>query len=237
MQEDANHYVQSEYASNTAFRLKNDESIDDSDSEDLSSYEIEPMPIVILTTITSIIDRLYRLAFKIRNPRIRIGRKRFSLHGNASSETESNLIECFRDLDVARISDLLLSYRSNQDIAPYDYLIQRLVRANAQRRRQFEYWKHRRDQVEAQNNFELTGIPATMSQPATATVPDTDKIDLNDDQSATSLNTSIISPSEESDQYISIPRPPPLEPGAKEFECPYCYYLLPSDTQSRSKWE
>jgi hypothetical protein len=76
-----------------------------------------------------------------------------------------------------------------------------------------------------------------MSQPATATVPDTDKIDLNDDQSATSLNTSIISPSEESDQYISIPRPPPLEPGAKEFECPYCYYLLPSDTQSRSKWE
>lgn len=232
------HCVESENISNTTFQSKDNDSTNESDSEeDLSSYEVEPMHIVVLHTIISIIDRLYRLAFKVRNPSIRLGLQRLPITGNASSQAKFNLIECFRDLDVARISDLLLSYRSNQDISPYNYLIQRLAKANTHRRRQFEYWRHRRDQFEAQSNFELMGIATTMSQPATATVLDTDKIDLNDNHSAISSATSILSTSEGSRQHIAIPRPPPLETGSKEFECPYCYTLLSSNTQRRSKWE
>ncbi|CAI7606272.1 unnamed protein product [Penicillium pancosmium] len=232
------HCIETENTSNTAFQSKDNDSMNESDSEeDLSSYEVEPMSIVLLHTIISIIDRLYRLAFKVRNPSIRLGFQRFPRAGIASSQADINLIECFRDLDVARISDLFLSYRSNQDIAPCNYLIQRLAKANAYRRQQFEYWKHRRDQFEAQSNFELLGISTTMSQPATATVLETDEIDLNDDYSTKPSTTSILSASEGSSQHIIIPRPPPLENGAKEFECPYCYTLLSSNTQRKSKWE
>lgn len=213
-------------------------SMSESDSdENLSSYEAEPVPIVFLKSVTSIIDRLYRLAFKIRNPRIRIGLKKTSEDGHKLSETKNHLITCLKNLDTARIHDLLRSYHPTHDIEKKEYLIQRLVKANAHRRERFEYWRHRREQYEAESNFELTGIAASISEPATASFLDTDNVDLSDGLSTASTSTSLVSALEGSDNYLTIPRPPTIGPDAKEFECPYCYTLLDAKTLREDKWE
>lgn len=195
------------------------------------------MPILFLNTITSIIDRLYRLAFKIRNPRIRIGLTGALTTAHKQLNAESDLITCLRASDAARIQDLLRSYNPTHDAKRTDFLIERLVNANAHRRRQFEYWRHRREQYEAQSNFELTGEAASISQPATASVLDPKKIDIHETASLASTGTSLRSAFEGSEPFSTVPNPPPLEAGAKEFECPYCYTLLSSTTHRKDKWE
>ncbi|KAJ5814082.1 protein kinase [Penicillium pulvis] len=64
-----------------------------------------------------------------------------------------------------------------------------------------------------------------------------DNLGLSDKSSITTTNTSMVSISEEGDHHVSIPKAPTIDPAAKEFECPYCFTLLPINTCQGKKWE
>lgn len=35
---------------------------------------------------------------------------------------------------------------------------------------------------------------------------------------------------------VAVPDPPPVKPGAKELECPYCFLMIPIEETTASKW-
>lgn len=215
-------------------------SASESDSEeDLSSYQDASLPQVLLEAIGSIIDRLYRLAFKIRNPALRIGLQKCLNDRQTVPESEKLLIESFRQTDVARITDILLSHRSNGSIYKDSFLVSRLANANTNRRRQFAYWKYRKARADIQSNLGLTGIGAAIPKPSTASSLNTDDFayDTKSISSEMSSNASDIPGSDITDRHVAIPRPPSLQTGAKEFECPYCYTILSSKSHRGVKWE
>ncbi|KAJ5116001.1 hypothetical protein N7456_000349 [Penicillium angulare] len=211
-------------------------SSDEDDSEDdLLSYQVEPLEKVLLKNIVSIIDKLYRLAFKIRNPAMRIGFPKGWKFTVIDPETGIDIINQFKIVDLARISDLLRSHKSRAFLdGSMNYLVQRLIQANMYRRRQFEYWKHRKAKFEDHPGLEPS---KTVSEPSTATHVNDALIDSVDTASIISGSTSVLSTGSNADQYCSIPPPPKLDAAAKEFECPYCFTLLPAETTRIRKWE
>ena len=69
------------------------EESDDSDEEEFSSYQTEPLADAYLANIISTIDRLYSLAFKIRNPTIRLVMSKAATYSEIDPETKVDLIK------------------------------------------------------------------------------------------------------------------------------------------------
>jgi hypothetical protein len=105
---------------------------DGSEEEDVSSYQEKPLFELLTDNATATVDKLYRLAFKVRNPAMRFGSSRPLRYFEIDKETGVDLIGQFAVADHQYIRDLFHSYSSSH---PQDhYLIPRLAKANTRRR-------------------------------------------------------------------------------------------------------
>ena len=120
-----------------------------------------------MSSVTDIVDNLYRLATKIRDPASRLPSSKARLFRHADPETGVDFIEKIRAIDAVHIEELLLEYRA---LKPADVvspeatleakdwmrkprelddechiIIARMAQANTYRRQQFGHWRKHRD--------------------------------------------------------------------------------------------
>lgn len=236
-----------------------DDSPEDSEDEDDASYQNMPLFEILTDSAGATIDRLYRLAFKIRNPSMRLGSSRALEYREVDQSTGIDLMKQFSAMDEQYIQDLLHSYSHSH--ADNHFLIPRLAKANTRRRQQFRYWKKRRDAFERLSTTDLVDehddkrpepmaeerqnllvpgqepIVMAPSQPSTATWLNPEKVKLDDDMSAISTVSYLYSSEVEDGDCVSLPAPPKLSPEAKEFECPYCFTICPRKLLNKRNWE
>lgn len=131
--------------------------------EDLSEYGEDEITTLLASAI-DIIDRLYRLATKIRNPATRLASSKAATFKNVNPETGVDLMVRFVEIDHRHIEELFWEYRAvdikepeqvneerrDQEHRPRSLgeeehkLISRLAKANTYRRQQFGYWSRHR---------------------------------------------------------------------------------------------
>ncbi|CAG8015090.1 unnamed protein product [Penicillium olsonii] len=230
---------------------------DDSDSEDFSSYQMESLSEAFLVNMQSTIDRLYNLAFKIRNPAMRIGLSKATTYSEIDPETKMDLIKEFEQRDLRHVEEIFRSF-GHPDLSPSQYLIKRLARANTRRRQQFRYWNKRRANYAVAERPHQTKNPKpslerplqsqserTVLQPtseslkaSTATWLDDRKVNLDDDVSVITSSSTVFSMSTERDgDKAAIPPPPMVNASVKEFECPLCCIICPRKTLKQKAWQ
>lgn len=77
----------------------------DSDSEDFDTYDKEPFADAALLNASRTIDRLYRVAFKIRNPANRSGFTKARNYKQIDAESGKDLMQVFHDFDVKHVKE------------------------------------------------------------------------------------------------------------------------------------
>lgn len=100
------------------------------------SYKADSISTIVLENAKLIIDRLYKLSFKIRNPATRLGFPRVRSYCAIDGETGVNLMKRYACFDLRHVAEIMAIYwrmspeeRENRD------LVLRLARANTNRRR------------------------------------------------------------------------------------------------------
>lgn len=89
-----------------------DDDAEDDDDEFLDSYRSVPVATIALDSIADILDRLYRLAFKIRHPSLRIGLSKASVYEDKDPESGIELFAASQSLDQAHVDQVLHSLRA-----------------------------------------------------------------------------------------------------------------------------
>ncbi len=132
------------------------------DEEDLSEYRNESEDEAILKAVTDIIDRLYKLAIMIRDPKTRLATSKAVTFKKVDEDTGINLIDEFVEVDKRHVEELFWDHRvvdltedecipekfEDHERRPRNFLeanrvlISRLAAANTRRRQQFGYWRH-----------------------------------------------------------------------------------------------
>ena len=139
---------------------------DDSD-EYLDDYEEESQLASSLESAGDIINRLYRLSTKIRDPGTRLAPTKAYNYSVVDPDTGIDLVEQWTVFDTKHIEELLWDFRTDDSI-PYTteddpvrdrthrprnlddndlILLKRLAKANTLRRKQFGQWRRHRDKV------------------------------------------------------------------------------------------
>lgn len=230
------------------------------EEEDFSSYQKEPLTKARLDNITTTIDRLYSLSFKLRYPAMRLGLSKAMKYTEVDPETGVNLVEVYSSFDQKHLTEIFrcFGHQNPEDLETH-YLVQRLGRANTRRRQQFGYWRKRKFKYkEYSESMERTagsysrtvhhshrgelpvpdGPQSAPSQPSTATWLDQTQIKLEEDlASIVSTKTFLIFADEKCGDIASIPPPPTLYLDTKEFECPYCFMICPRKIANEREWE
>lgn len=226
-----------------------DESSDEEES--LLSYQVTSLFTIVLENLGLIIDTLYKLSFKIRNPATRLGLSKARTYRQMDEENGVDLMDVYSAYDLKHVAEITGQYLH----VPCEdhFLVQRLARANTLRRRQFGQWRNhvvkldRSNQAPAQvNATRPKAEPITVyskengvtSLPSTATRLEVSKINLEDSASVRTTSTSVTLPREdekEADVHIQ-PLPEKLRTD-NEFECPYCHILCAKRTADQSAWK
>lgn len=242
-----------------------DDDLDSDEKEMLASYKNESLTDMILARLESIIDRLYRLSFRIRNPTTRLGSSKASRYRDLDESTNVDLMDMYAEADRRHIVELLkqLSGASANDSNDH-YLVSRLSQANTLRRKQFGQWRRHRRKLKSssQPKQDLTlekhideskrlpkladgsSNPQTLllpgnkepSRPSTATRIADRHIDLDDNKSMISTST-YIQLHDADTTRVFMPPPPSVPIQRKEFECPYCYILCSRRMLEKQTWE
>ena len=142
---------------------------------------------VLLNSVIDIVDNLYRLATKIRDPASRMPSSKARLFRHADPVTGVDFIEKIEAIDAAHIEELLLEYRALKPadvVVPADatleardfirkpreldeesrMIITRLAQANTYRRQQFRHWRRHRDKI-AKETLEALDRGNTVKRP------------------------------------------------------------------------
>ncbi|KAL8863350.1 MAG: hypothetical protein Q9178_000030 [Gyalolechia marmorata] len=235
--------------------------LQDSDDDEFESYQDSSLTETALENVNGIIDRLYRLSFKIRNPATRLGFSKARKYQEIDNETGEDLIKIFALFDRQHIEQVFLEFRKEREPedAQEHYLVERLAKANTRRRQQFKQWKTQRIKIEATSNtakefdflipsskttgMEQNPVPEGMlasgqpapSMPSTVTRLDPAVATLDDTTSTISTST-YARVSKEADFALAIPRLPKKLSLNKEFECPYCHIMCSGRTRNPQPW-
>jgi uncharacterized protein YerC len=113
--------------------------LNDDKSEDILSYQEESLPNQYLTNISTTVDQLYALSFRVRSPKML---SKALSYKEVDSETGVDLMEAYMGRDSSRLEELLRTRRVG-DEASGQFMVERLARANMNRRKQFKYWEMR----------------------------------------------------------------------------------------------
>ena len=113
------------------------------EDEGFDTFETESIAQITLENLSGVIDKLYRLSFKIRNPATRIGFSKASHYREVDHETGVDLIQQFEAADHRHLNEVVASLRRvlSEECAD-DFLVRRLARANTLRRQQIKKWKN-----------------------------------------------------------------------------------------------
>lgn len=225
-----------------------DESSDEEES--LLSYQNNSISAIELENARLIIDTLYKLSFKIRNPATRLGFSKARTYRQVNEDTGVDLMNAFIPFDLKHVAEI---FAHHLQVSPgeceNDFLVQRLARANTHRRRQFGQWWNHITKLERSNHAPAQFNPAGPdlqlnpglskakghpSLPSTAT-----RLEETTISSASIKTTSTYVALSKEDEETDIHIPPlPKNLRAKdEFECPYCRVLCAKRLCNQSAWE
>ena len=235
---------------------------EDSETEALGTYQDDLLVKTALENVDGIIDRLYRLAFKIRNPATRSGFTKAQKLQEIDQETGVDLIEVLAAFDRQHVEQVFLRLQkelSTEDVEEH-FLVKRLAKANTRRRQQFKQWRSHRIKVESSSRQIRKSDPLILSSkvpetegrqllevrsaygqpapsmPSTATRVDPKNVNLDETISIISTST-YARLSKESESAIEIPQLPKHIRQKKEFECPYCHVLCSGRTAGEQLWK
>lgn len=152
----------------------------DNDSDDSDILD------TLLESIKDVIDRLFRLAIKLRSPETRLRSSR--AQNFQILDDGVDLFKCFGEFEYDFVSSLFQHYRKGPKLAnlaehtaspdgnsklhhddgSFRYLIERIALANVARRRQFAYWKHHRLKLEKHTEVAIAArkVPKVSILPA-----------------------------------------------------------------------
>ncbi|KAL2827449.1 hypothetical protein BJY01DRAFT_255713 [Aspergillus pseudoustus] len=105
---------------------ENDDDVsEDSEEEDMASYQDKPLLELLTESAAAAIDKGYRVAFKLRSPAMRLGSSPALGYREIDGKTDVDLIEKVTLLDYGYVQDLFHTYSPSHD---HDrYLIPRLA--------------------------------------------------------------------------------------------------------------
>lgn len=228
------------------------------DEEDLMSYQEGSISGIVLENVKLMIDRLYKLSFKIRNPATRLGSSKARSYRALDEETGVDLMEQYAYFDLRHVAEIVAPYwgMSPGECESHD-VVQRLAKANTNRRRQFGQWGRHKLKLESVGNWfvqmlnkdpnlltapSVLHIPqgsqkGALSLPSTATKFNENNIDLDDNASAISSSTYAIRFAAGDGNTIDVPTLPKELCTDKDFECPYCHILCSSRLSNKMAWE
>ena len=228
------------------------------DEETLMSYQEESISSIVLENIKLIIDRLYKLAFQVRNPATRMGLSKARDYRDIDQETGVDAMDFYASLDLKHLAEIAAQFWSkSQEECESHYLIQRLARANTHRRRQFGQWRrHKLKQDNAEKavlqileNKPTAQVPPTftsfnqssekeiISLPSTTTKLDEDMVNLIDTSSVITSSTYAVVFKDDDEKAINIPQLPKKHCSGEAFECPYCYILCSKRVSKAMAWK
>ena len=225
-----------------------------SDEESLLSYQKDSNSRIVLENARLIIDTLYKLSFKIRDPTTRLGSSKAREYQQIDVDTGVDLMDAFIPLDLRHIAEIFSHYlhQSTEDCEDH-FLVQRIARANTHRRRQFAQWRNHMIKLEksdrapallslAKLNMGPTQGPLNeqgpSSLPSTATKFEESKINFLETSSVRSSSTVMtLSRDDKEDADFHIPPLPEDLRDRNEFQCPYCHILCAKRTSNQSSWE
>ena len=230
---------------------------DDSEEEDdeFRTFESEPVAEIALGNARNVIDKLYRLSFKIRNPAMRLGFSKAKNYRDVDATTNVDLIQQFVLVDQRHVQEIVAHFRGiSSRECTNDFLAHRLARANTYRRQQIGQWRSHRIKMEIvdeenllprtnrsakllQENLPRAGAP---SLPTTATkVPDM-RLEANDSydtESMVSTSTYVVLSKDSRQDEIVVPKLPSSLKAKKEFECPFCCTLCSGRLAFGQAWQ
>ncbi|KAL3437455.1 hypothetical protein BDV09DRAFT_183343 [Aspergillus tetrazonus] len=221
-----------------------DLTLSDDESEDFSSYQEDSLPDQYLTNISTTVNRLYALSFRVRNPKMRTGLSKALSYKEVDSETGVDLMEAYMERDSRRLEELFRTWRVGDEAGP-QFMVERLARANMNRRKQFKYWERRKIKYEyyhrvATGRRWLRELETTSTQrntrpsePSTATSPNTAVI--LETESTVSTDTFVVTSGGTFDP-LELPPPPEVDADSPEFECPYCFTICAEETARPHAW-
>ena len=217
---------------------------DESSEEDDSylSYQQNSISNIVLENVRLIVDRLYKLSFKIRNPTTRMGFSKARSYREIDEETGVDRMDWYASFDLRHVAEVLARYwRRSPKECENHYLVKRLASANTHRRRQFGQWRRHKLKLEnvemMLSNFPPCSEKGAFSMPSTATRLDENNFKLSDTASALSSSTYASSFTGDDENEIRIPPLPEKFYTGKEFECPYCYVLCSKRMSQKKEWE
>ena len=217
---------------------------------------------LIIESISDAIDRLFRLATKVRNPGTRQIAERVYTYKDVDEATGVNVIDEYAKFDRQHVLQLFDYQCKASPNESHHYLVERLIQANVLRRQQFGYWQRRRKKLQpvpapAVGKLSLLddlprpnlgpGAGETMepvqalsrvatSKPYTASMLDPSKINVGDNKSTVSVSEYAPTARGPHNETIDWPSPPSKLKGKKHFECPYCFTLCTSGYLERKTW-
>jgi hypothetical protein len=125
-----------------SFYSEDEDDDDEEDQEGRPKTELEQR----FREIVDIIDNLYKLSVRIRQPTLRTRSLKAASYRPKDSETGVDLFEQYATFDLQHTRELVKHLREEHgedaDVE-HDALIERLSRAVTLRRRQFKYWRRR----------------------------------------------------------------------------------------------
>ena len=225
-----------------------DDDLDSDEEEMLASYKDDSLTDMVLVRLESIIDRLYRLSFRIQHPATRLGVAKASQYRDIDEDTNIDLMNEYAKADRAHVREL---FERISGTSAGGYLISRLSQANTLRRKQFGQWRRqkmkRKSSLRPEKPVEESKRPPgsrtllipgnrNPSRPSTATAIADRHNDLDDRSSLISTPTSIQLHDADA-TGINMPTPPRVPITQREFECPYCYILCSRKLLEKRNWE
>ena len=239
---------------------KPDAEDDDDEDEAFDTYNTQSLSSLALHNATDVVDRLYKLSYRIRNPATRLGFSKALQFRQDDPETGRELIKEFEEQDLRHVQEIfaILQGKPAAEIAR-NFLVKRLAKANTRRRQQFYHWKNHRLKMEHSSKcVDLPGIPTAgmtsqrsvflltpsevhhpaPSQPSSATGHRDAALDLDDGASILSDTTSVMISGSSDCERLTLPDLPERLRRKKELECPYCFILCSGATVNRkSGWQ
>ena len=218
---------------------------------------------LVLESITDALDRLFRLATKMRDPTTRQIPPRVYSYKDVDKVTGVNVVEEYAKCDRQHILELFSCLGKTAPEGPCHYLIDRLSRANTLRRQHFGYWRRRRKKLKVvQSQSDIPMVPVTekaqtnlpggtgeaaepvqastrtvSSKPYTASELDPTRINFEDEKSNVSVSEYHSSATAPDNEFIVWPAPPSKLQGRKHFECPYCFTLCTVGYLEKRAWK
>ena len=244
--------MNSKNADSRGCRRNYSESDESSEEEEFyQTYQQYSISTVVLGNVKIVIDRLYKLSFKIRDPATRLGFSNARSYRLIDEETGVDLTDYYTSLDLRHITKIVArNWQESREVCGNHYLVQRLARANTNRRRQIGYWQNqaktlkRQDHSAAQTNpvaLQVQAMPDSSSKkglPTSHSINDGHLKEAFRVEDFTPTRTALKAPPNKDEEAdVCIPVIPTKLLAKEEFECPYCGIPCARRFANQSTWE